>query len=279
MPTKHSEYYTDLKIIRGKKMKVAIIGCGVMGSAFVRALSQDNELFLVSKEVKKASAVSLELGLKQVGIEEGVKHAEVVIIAVKPKDLPSVAEEMSSYVRDEQIILSILAGTSLAKLSSLFPKGQIVRAMPSLPLVCGEGIIGVVDSLSSTAKNIIEHLLSSIALLHFLPESKMDAFTAVCGSSPAFILVILEAMMEGAVSLGFSFADAKELVLKSFEGTIHLLRYSGKHPAELKMDISSPGGTTIAGLGAMEDQGIRAGLIHTLSACCKRSRQMGEEMK
>jgi pyrroline-5-carboxylate reductase len=84
-------------------------------------------------------------------------------------------------------------------------------------------------------------------------------------------------MMEGAVSLGFSFADAKELVMRAFDSSLALLRFSHKHPAELKMDIASPGGTTIAGLGAMEEMGVRAALIHTLRACYERSKEMSRQ--
>lgn len=250
-----------------------------MGSAFARFLAKNHQVFLCGKDPEKLKSLSKEIGAPSVTTEEGSKKADVIILAFKPKDLKKAALEFSKHVTEGKIILSILSGADTSVLQSLFPKAHIVRTMPNLALTCGEGIIGVSDNLPPDVRTKVDELLEGMGLVYFLPEAKMEAFTALCGSSPAFIFVILEAMMEGGVALGFSFKDSTELVIKAFEGAIALLKATGSHPAELKMQISSPGGTTIAGLNEMELQGVRSGLIKTLFACYHRSVEMSKEQK
>lgn len=257
-------------------MNVAIIGCGVMGSAFARFLVKKHEVFLCGKDTNTLNDLAAEIDAAAFKTDEACKKAEVILLAIKPKDLAEAAQEIAPFT-EGKILISILAGTDSRVLASYFPKAHIVRTMPNLALTLGEGIIGIADHIDSAVKEKIASLLTGMGLIYFLPESKMDAFTALCGSSPAFILVILEAMMEGGVSLGFSFADSEKLIIKAFEGTLALLKASGKHAAELKMQISSPGGTTIAGLNEMEQQGVRSGLIQTLFACYHRAQEMGKQ--
>jgi pyrroline-5-carboxylate reductase len=136
----------------------------------------------------------------------------------------------------------MLAGTPVSMLKKAFPSASIVRIMPNLALTVEKGVIGITDPLDPLLKQKIVEALEGMGSLYFLPESKMDAFTALCGSSPAFVFVILEAMIEGAVSMGFSFADARDLLLQVFDGCIQMVKTTGLHPAELKMQITSPGG-------------------------------------
>ena len=260
-------------------MKIAIIGCGVMGSAFARFLGKKHQVFLCGKDPEKLKCLSKETNAPIATTEEGCKKADVIILAFKPKDLKKAALEFSKYVTEGKIVLSILSGADTTVLQSLFPQANIVRTMPNLALTCGQGIIGVSDNLDSEVKSKVDALLTGMGLVYYLPEAKMEAFTALCGSSPAFVFVILEAMMEGGVALGFSFKDSSQLVIKAFEGAIALLKETGKHPAELKMQISSPAGTTIAGLNELELQGVRSGLIKTLFACYHRSVEMSKEQK
>jgi len=259
-------------------MKIAIIGCGVMGSAFARFWAQKHEVYLCGRDPAKLQDLSSEIKAPILSSEEAAQKADVILLSFKPKDLKAAAKSLSPYLAGK-IVISILSGADTKVLESSFPKTHIVRTMPNLALTSGEGIIGVADSLDPPLKAKISDLFSGMGLVYFLPESKMEGFTALCGSSPAFIYVMLEAMMEGGVALGFSFDDAKELVIKAFEGAIALLKDSGKHPAELKMQISSPGGTTIAGLNEMEKQGVRSGLIKTLFACYHRASEMAEQHK
>lgn len=255
-------------------MKIAVVGCGVMGSAFARFLSKKHDIILVSKTKEKADELCKEIDAEVMELSKAADAADLIILGFKPKDLQLVAAQLSSALAPGKIIMSLLAGTDISTLHKSFPKAQIVRIMPNLALTVGKGIIGVADLSDLVLKKQIAGILEGMGLLYFLPESKMDAFTALCGSSPAFVFVILEALMEGGVAMGFTFQDARELVLQVFEGSVELMKETQKHPAELKMLISSPGGTTIAGLKEMEAQSVRSGLIQTLFACYAKSQEM-----
>lgn len=259
-------------------MKIAIIGCGIMGSAFARFWAKEHEVYLCGKDPMKLKELSSELKAPILNAEEAAKKADVILLSFKPKDLKTAASSIAAATAGK-IVISILTGADTEVLKSLFPKAYIVRTMPNLAFISGQGITGIVDNLEPALKSKMSDLFKDMGLVYFLPESKMEAFTALCGSSPAFVFVILEAMMEGGVALGFSFQDSRKLIIKAFEGAIALLKDSGAHPAELKTQISSPGGTTIAGLREMEVQGVRSGLIQTLFACYNRAIDMARQHK
>lgn len=258
-------------------MKVAVIGCGVMGRAFAAHFSKKHPVILFDHQKEKSDSLAKEIEAKSSdSIQKAVQEADVVVLAVKPKDLSAVSQAASSAFSEKQIFVSILAGTSVEDLKKHFPKPHIVRAMPNLALICEKGVIGLVDtpSLEHEVKHKIDALLKGMGLVYWLPESKIDALTALAGSGPAFILVMIEAMMEGGVYMGFTSQEARELVLETMEGTVALLRAGKQHPAEIRAQIASPGGTTIAGLREMESSGVRAGIINTLLAAFKRSKEM-----
>lgn len=259
-------------------MKIAIIGCGVMGSAFAKAWAKEHQVFLIGRDQSKLKALSLSLSAPVVTLEEGCKAADVIMLGFKPKDLKDASSQIAPFLSSDKIVISILTGADSALLSSYLPKAKIVRTMPNLALTISQGIIGVAELQDKELKKQIQDLLSPLGLVYFLPESKMEGFTALCGSSPAFAFVILEAMIEAGVSLGFSFNDAKELVFKVFEGSIGLLKELKMHPDELKMQISSPGGTTIAGLREMEKQGVASGIIETMFACYHKAVEMKKQV-
>jgi pyrroline-5-carboxylate reductase len=245
-----------------------------MGQAFARFFAKKHQVYLVAKDAAKVCDLAKNIQAEILPLPQAVEAANIIFLAIKPKDLASVVSKLSGVSFEGKTVISILTGASVQSLQKDFPKACIVRTMPNLALSYGEGIIGVVDDIDAKTKELASNLFEGIGLIYFLPENKVDAFTAVCGSSPAFIFVILEAMMEGAVGLGFSFTDAQKLVLQAFEGALVMAKDSGKHLAELKMNISSPGGTTIAGLKEMELRGVRSGLIHTLVACYQRAQEM-----
>lgn len=251
-------------------MRIGVIGCGTMGSAFAQILSKKHTLFLSSRNNEKIKILSEEIGATISDSITVCEKADLIILCVKPKDIDELAKQISKSCAGK-IVISLLAGVRLATLESLFPKAQLIRLMPNLPIICGEGVLGIVDPVDHMLRKTMIDLFDGMGLVYFLPETKMDAFTALCGSSPAFILLMMEAMMEGAVAFGFALTDARQLILQSFKGAVALLEDTQTYPSELKMKIASPGGTTIAGLQEMELRGIRAGLIQTLFACYHKS--------
>lgn len=252
-------------------MKVAVIGCGTMGSAFARHFAKGYKVILNDRDKAKAQALAKEIGASfQEKSQAAMQAADVILLAVKPKDLSKLASDTTSATFEGKVVISILAGVSLAVLEKNFPTALIVRAMPNLALICGQGVIGLAEEgshLTEERKKVVETLLHGLGLLTWISEEKLESLTALCGSGIGFAFVILEAMIDGGVFLGFTAHDSRELVLKTFEGAIALLRETGKHPAELKLNVSSPGGTTIAGLKVMEEKGVRAGIVATLEAC------------
>lgn len=247
-----------------------------MGSAFAKHFVKKHSVILCDRDKTKGQAFAKEIGADfEENLSSAVQKADVVLLAIKPKDLSSAAKAMTDSFTEEKILFSILAGTPLSLLKRNFPKGTIVRSMPNLALVLGQGVVGLAENgLSDPLKQQIDSLLEGIGLVAWMPEEKIDALTALSGSGIGFVLVMMEAMIDGGVHLGFTATEAREFVLKTIEGAVALMKETGKHPAELKLQIASPGGTTIAGLKVMEEEGVRSGIVHALVACHEKALNM-----
>lgn len=256
-------------------MKIAIIGCGNMGSGIARRLSPSHHLSLYDRNQRKVEALVCEgCGLSCSSAEVALASAEVVILAIKPQNLAEIALPL----RKDQLLVSLLAGTPLSKLKRVFSeKASMVRMMPNLPLLCGEGVIGLsaVD-LSSEWKKKLDTFLVPLGKVLWLPEKKIDALTSLAGSGPAFILVLIEACIEAGIAMGFDAKSSSEIVLQMCKGCLTLLEESGQHPAELKWQIASPEGTTIAGLQKLEEEAIRGTLMKTFLAAKARASELSQ---
>jgi pyrroline-5-carboxylate reductase len=266
-----------IKKHEGAFMKIAVIGCGVMGTAFARHFAKMHSVTLSDRNSQKTKSLSKEIGAAyQENLSEAVRSADIIFLAVKPKDLIVAAQQIAPVLKSDQILISILAATSVEVLKSYLPHITVVRAMPNIGLNCGHGVIGLVNeqSIPIEARKTVDLLLTGLGLNIWLSEDKIEALSALSGSGIAFVLVMIEAMIEGGVLLGLNSKEAREIVLKTMEGAVALLQGSDKHPAELKLHVCSPGGTTIAGLKAMEEAGVRAGILQTLTACHEKALKM-----
>lgn len=258
-------------------MRIAIIGCGNMGTAMAQSLSKEHELFLHDRDPVWTEGLQKEgFGKSYHQICDAIHNADMVILAVKPDHLEEVADQISSSMKEEQILVSLLAGVTLETIKSYFPTPMLVRMMPNLAATHGEGVIGLVNAshMSKEHKTEISHVFKPLGKLYWLPETKMDALTALTGSGPAFLFAIIESMVEAGVAMGFSAQDAQELILQMIKGSITLLQESKKHPAELKWRIASPGGTTIAGLLELEKSNLRSAVIQPFLASYKRAKEI-----
>ena len=263
---------------QGHSMHIGIIGCGVMGGAIARIASHHHNVILHDHKKTNATPLAREIGAKvELDLGKLSEGSDVVILAVKPKDLKVISEPIASHLSKGQLVVSILAGITLETLQMHFPNSTVFRVMPNLPLVCGHGMLGIVDDpeVKNEEKHRVEEALKGLGTISWMNEGLMNAFTALTSSNPAFIYLIIEAMVEAGVSLGFKADMALEYVLKTLEGSVALLKTSGVSPTELKMRITSPGGATIAGLNELESQGVRAGIIAGLKACYRRAEEMG----
>lgn len=260
-------------------MQISIIGCGNMGSSLASRLSQSNQLFLYDHNNGKSESLSQKgYGKACKDILEALRSSEMIIIAVKPQDLKQVAELIKTHLKDSQTVVSLLAGTTIATLKQYFPSVRIVRMMPNLPIVYGEGVIGM--TLGKKNKSDDKHLtkvFESLGKIYWIPEEKMDALTALAGSGPAFFFSMIEGMVEAGIAMGFTSSDAQSLTYQMLRGSLTLLEQTSKHPGELKWQITSPQGTTIAGLKRLEELAVRGGIMNTFLAAYDRANQLSHE--
>jgi len=258
-------------------MKVGIIGCVVMGSAMARIIRNHHEVFLYTR---RPETLDEDLKVKTTltkSIEEIAKSSDMIILAVKPKDLEALIEDLDPALKKGTLVLSILVGTTLDHLKSSFPTAKPFRLMPNLPLLCGKGLIGIAedDDALPEDKESVDQVLSGLGSTVWLDEKLMNPFAALTGSSPAFICLIIEAMVQAGIAVGFKSEVALELVLKTVEGTAGLLKQTGDSPSKVRQSVASPRGTTVCGLNAMEANGVRHGVISGILQTFER----GEEME
>jgi pyrroline-5-carboxylate reductase len=256
-------------------MKIAIIGCGAMGSSMAKQLSRNASVAVFDKFPEK---ISFRKDHPEIRIcrtpEEAMEHADLILLFVKPHDLKATASELKQHLTSHQIVVSGLAGTSLAQLKKAFgEKTSILRIMPNLAVEYGQGVVGCAEApeINALVKEKISSAFSVLGLILWLPEDKIDALTALASSGPAFMLIIIEAMIDAGIAMGFTSSDARHLILQTLAGTLSLLEKTGKHPGELRWQVSSPAGTTIAGTLALEEANVRAGIIQTFMAAKTRA--------
>lgn len=260
-------------------MRITIIGCGNMGSSIAERFAPSNDVFLYDHNPNKIA----ELEKKGFGkachhLDEAFKNSDVILLAIKPQNFDEFTKSLPKDIKQGQTILSIMSGISLSKLHSLFPKNTIVRMMPNLAIIYGEGLVGLAaDNLSDQEKNKYTKLCESLGKVYWFPEPKFNAFTSLGGCGPAFVFTMIEAMTESGIAMGFSADDSLPIVLQMIKGSVALLEKGNQHPAALKWKIASPGGLTIAGIKKMEEEGVRSGIMNTFIATYDRTKEMEKD--
>jgi pyrroline-5-carboxylate reductase len=203
----------------------------------------------------------------------------LLVLAIKPQLVPAVVPELAGVVTAEHLTVSILAGTATATLERLLGEAtRVVRAMPNTPALVGCGATAICAGRHATAADLetAEALFRSVGTVCTVSETQMDAVTGLSGSGPAYVFTVIEALADGGVREGLPREVALELATCTVLGAAQLVAESGEHPAVLRDKVCSPGGTTIAGLTALEDGGLRATLIEAVARATKRSRELGK---
>ena len=269
-------------MLKGKK--VGAIGGGKMGEALIGGMISGR---LVSSESITVSDILAErldyFGNKyQVNVtrnnREAVKNADIVILSVKPQNMTEVLEDVSCMIDETKLIISIAAGITTRFIEEHLQKGvRVIRAMPNTPALIGEGAAAIAkgDNASEDDLAMARHIFDSVGLTVVVKEDLMDAVTGLSGSGPAYGFVIIEALSDAGVNMGLSREIALKLSAQTLLGAAKLCLKGEKHPAELKDMVASPGGTTIAGLKAIEKGNLRATLIAAVEAATIRSRELG----
>ncbi len=262
-------------------MTIALLGAGVMGStllaALVRSGHDPQDLLVADKSAERAEQVAAEHGSRAVAAAEAVASADVVLVAVKPQDMAALVEEIRDAVRPGALVVSIAAGISTDFLERRLPEGtSVVRVMPNTPALVDQGMSALSAGRHCTQEQLEQarELLGSVGRVIVLDEAHQDAVTAISGSGPAYIFYVVEAMIEAGVLLGLPRDTATELVVQTLYGAATMIRETGEHPTVLREQVSSPGGTSVAALRALEDHKVRAAFLTAMEAAAVRSRQL-----
>ena len=266
-------------------MKIAFIGGGVMGEAMISGLiskgSAEPEFIAVSDvDQTRLKALRERYGIRcTADNREAIRGKDIVVLSVKPQVLAEVTEGLRGVLQPEQLVLSIIAGARVETLSRQLGHNSIVRVMPNTPAQIGEGISvwTATEAVSQTQREAAQAILTALGKEIYVADEKyIDMATAVSGSGPAYVFLIIEALTDAAVHIGMPGEMASELVLQTILGSVRFAQVSGKHPAELRDMVTSPGGTTAEGLFRLEDGGLRAILTEAVIAAYEKAKNLGE---
>lgn len=263
--------------------KIGFIGCGNMGKAMLGSIVKSKEIILENlivstKSKSSAEKINNEFAVKAVTSNvEVAKNSDILFLAVKPYFFKEVIEEIKDTVKENTIIISIAAGVTIDDIENWFQKEvKVIRTMPNTPALVGEGMSAICPN-----KNITEEELDCVGQLYnlfgkyeILEEKDFHAFIALCGSSPAYVFMFIEAMADAGVKLGLPRAKAYNLAEQAILGSAKLALETGKHPGELKDAVCSPGGTTIEAVIDLEKNGFRNTVISAVEKCAEKSKNM-----
>lgn len=262
---------------------VAFLGVGMMGEALLAGLVRDGRpipIVVSDHSSDRQAEVAEKYGVEAGTVAEAVAGASSVILAVKPKDMGSLLDEVSKDLKPNAVVISVAAGLTTAYLEKNLPEGTpVVRVMPNTPALVGEGMTAVSPGTHCDEEQLAaaQALLSPSGKVLAVPESQLDAVTAISGSGPAYIFYVVEAMVEAGVLLGITRATATELVVQTLYGAATMLTETGEHPTLLRERVSSPGGTTVAALRQLDDHKVRAAFVTAMEAAAKRSAELAAE--
>ena len=259
---------------------IGFIGAGKMGGALIggllskRVFEADRIVACTGSEESRRR-VAEEYGIRTVpGPAEVCSESRIIVLAVKPKQVPEVISEMGDV--SGKILVSVVAGLTVEQLKSYVPDVKIVRVMPNHCCMVLEGAMGYCDdgTLTDSERDEVAGILGSVGLAVSVSESEMDIVTGIAGSSPAFIYLVIDAMADAGVLNGLKRDAAIRLAAQSVLGAAKMVLETGKHPDVLRDEVCSPGGTTIEGVRELEDRGLRAAMIAAVDVTAEKSRRM-----
>ncbi len=258
---------------------IGFIGGGNMAEAMIKGMTSKGmrDIMVSEPREERRHELAAAYGLSATSSNvEVVSACDVIILAVKPQNMGAVLDEITPAVSEEKTVVSIAAGITLAYLGSKLKTERLIRVMPNTPALVQEGmsVMSLCGCFYGPGLNTVKAILMSIGSVLTLPEEMMDAVTAVSGSGPAFFALFAEAMIAAGEKMGLSAADSSVLVVQTLLGTARLFD-SGMSPEKLRIMVTSPGGTTEAGLKVFEKKSMRDIVSDALLAARKRSEELG----
>jgi len=263
--------------------RIAILGAGKIGEALVRGLLSSgwrgpDDLVATARRQERVDELRERHEIHAtLSNAEACSGAALVVVAVKPQDIDALLGEIGGLLTAEQTVLTIAAAIPTSRLERRLADGvPVVRAMPNTPSTVHEGIAGLCAGAHAGEEHLAlaEDALSHLGAVVRVPESAMDAVTAVSGSGPAYFALLAEAMIEAGILLSLSREVSTQLVVQTMLGTAKQLRDEKLHPVELREMVTSPGGTTIAAIRELEQAGVRAAFLNAIQAAMDRSREL-----
>jgi len=268
--------------IKGKK--VGFLGAGNMAEALMKGLLKTGivlpeSLFATDVRLDRLRQLDKLYGIRVLPDNRAlVKQVDVVILAVKPQIIAPVLREVAPAVTPEKVVISLAAGVPTSMLRAHLPEGvRLIRTMPNTPALVLAGATGIAkaDGLQPGDLETAQEVFEAVGKVVVLEEELLDAVTALSGSGPAYIALVIEALADGGVKMGLDRGTAMTLAAQTVLGSAKLLIETGAHPGQLKDMVTSPGGTAIAGIAALEEGGVRRTLINAVERATLRSRELG----
>jgi pyrroline-5-carboxylate reductase len=263
--------------------RIAVIGGGRMGEAIVAGLLAagvvtSDSIVVADPSAERARAFESHGVAVVADAHEAVPGASTVILAVKPQIIDVVTAHLAPSLDVGTVVVSIAAGITCARLESVLPAGTIVvRVMPNTPALVGEGMSVVSGGSEADASSVerVRALFESLGRAIVLEERYQDAATAISGSGPAYVALFVDALARAGVRQGLTREVAQALALQTLRGTVALIESTGTHPAAIIDAVSSPGGTTIAAIEALEARGLRRAVFEAVGASVRRAKELG----
>lgn len=267
-------------------VKFGMIGGGMMGEALISRLLVEKvyapqDVIVSDPLLSRREFLAATYQVQVTDDNAAVAIADVLLLAIKPQVFEAVMQSLTATLplhSAPSLVLSILAGIPLSKLEIAFPERAIIRAMPNTPATVGAGVTALAPGQFAQPSHLEQatRIFAAVGEVVQVPESLMDAVTGLSGSGPGYIALVVEALTDGGVAVGLPRAIATKLALQTVKGSAQLLQEKDLHPAILKDQVTSPGGTTIAGIAHLEQSGLRSALIEAVKAAYRRSQELGQ---
>jgi pyrroline-5-carboxylate reductase len=270
------------QLMQQSNRRIAVLGAGNMGGALIGGIlkagvASREEIAATTRSAEHASEAAQKFGIRTTvkGNREAAASAGLVILAVKPSTVPHLMEEIRDVLREDQILLSVAAALPIALLEKLAGRRMpIIRAMPNIPVVVEEGATAIAcnDAVTPDQRQLVEDIFRAVGVVCTVEEDLMDAVTALSGSGPAYIYMVIEALIAGGLKMGISREISTKLAEQTVLGAAKLVRETGLHPAVLRDQVITPGGVTISAIHELERHGLRAMLISAIETATNHSR-------
>jgi len=259
--------------------KLGIIGGGNMGEAIIANSLKNFSVIVAEKDESRQWYLQKKYRLKPQDIKTLAQKSDIVVLAMKPQDIDEVLAELKRYLSADTLIISIAAGITTKYIEKkLKPKTRVIRTMPNMPAMVAKGITAICQGKHAGTVDVkcAQNIFNNVGRTVVVKENLIDAITAVSGSGPAYVFLFMECLMKAARSLGLNETLARELVIETFSGSVHLLKEKNLDPAVLRSKVTSKGGTTQAAMDVFAQKHLDQIIESALSAAKKRAKELAK---